>query len=111
MHPDRWPLPGVATERTALAWQRSSMSMVGVGLLVVRWSMSKHVPTWPGIALTALAAVGGYVVVGVRYRQMRDSVRAGQTPCSRYLIPAIAWLAVAVVIGVGAGIILEYERL
>ncbi len=108
MHPDDGPLPGVAAERTALSWQRTSLSMISVGALVVRWSMVQHLPTWPGIVLTAVVAVGSLVAVSVRYRQVRDSVRAGRTPRSRVLVPATAGLAVAVVIGVGVGIVVEY---
>lgn len=108
MHPDVGPLPGVAAERTALSWQRSSLSMISVGALVVRWSMVEHLPIWPGIVLTALVAVGSLVAVSMRYQRVRDCVRAGQTPRSRYLVPATAGLAVAVIIGVGAGIVAEY---
>jgi uncharacterized membrane protein YidH (DUF202 family) len=108
MHPDVGPLPGVAAERTALSWQRSSLSMISVGALVVRWSMVEHLPAWPGVVLTALVAVGSLVAVSRRYQRVRDTVRAGQTPRSRYLVPVTAGLAVTVVIGVGIGIVAEY---
>ncbi len=101
----------MAAERTALSWQRSSLSMISVGALEVRWSMVEHLPTWPGIVLTALVAVGSLVAVSRRYQRVLDSVRVGQTPRSRYLVPATAGLAVAVVIGVGAGIVVEYAAL
>jgi uncharacterized membrane protein YidH (DUF202 family) len=108
MHPDLGPFPGVAAERTALSWQRSSLSMISVGALVVRWSMVEHLPTWPGIVLTAVVAVGSLVAVSRRYHRVLDSVRAGRTPRSRYLIPTTAALAVIVVVGVAVGIAAEY---
>jgi uncharacterized membrane protein YidH (DUF202 family) len=111
MHPDVGPLPGVAAERTALSWQRSSLSMISVGALVVRWSMVQHLPTWPWIVLTAVVAVGSLVAVSKRYQRVHDSVRAGHTPRSRYLVPATTALAVAIVIGVGAGIVAEYTAI
>ena len=108
MHRDVAPFAGLAAERTALAWQRSSISMVAVGALVVRWCMVVHLPTWPGIILTAVVALASLVMVSARYRRVREKVRAGQTPRSRYLVPAAAGLAVAVVVGVGIGIGVEY---
>jgi uncharacterized membrane protein YidH (DUF202 family) len=109
--PDEGPIPGMAIERTALAWQRTCISIISVGVLAVRWSMVEHLPVWPGIVVTALASVSSLIVVDGRYRRMRDSVRAGQPPYSRYLVPAAAGFAVAVVIGVGAGIVAEYSAL
>lgn len=111
MQPDDGPLPGLAAERTALAWQRSSLSMIAVGALVVRWSMVQHLPSWPGIVLTSVVAVGSLVAVSKRYQQVRDSVRAGRTPRSRFLVPATAGLAVTIVLGVCAGMIVEYSHL
>jgi uncharacterized membrane protein YidH (DUF202 family) len=108
VRPHEEPFPGLATERTALSWQRTSFSMIAVSALVVRWSMVQHLPAWPWIVLTALVALGSLVLVGRRYRRMCNSVRAGQTPRSRYLVSAAAGFTVALVIGVGAGILVEY---
>lgn len=111
MDRDSIPFAGLAAERTALAWQRSSMSMVAIGALVVRWSMVEHLPAWPGIVLTAVVAVGSLFAVRSRYRRVLDAVSAGQTPRSRYLVPVTAGLTATVVICVGISIIAVYPTL
>lgn len=111
MNRDNPPFAGLAAERTALAWQRSSMSLVAIGALVVRWSMVEHFPAWPGIVLTAVVAAGSFFAVRSRYRRVLDAVSAGQTPRSRYLVPLSAGLAAVVVICVGVGMIVEYSKL
>lgn len=101
---------GVA-ERTALAWQRSIIGVLAVGALVVRWSVTERFPPWPGVVLTAVAALAALVLVRQRYRRVRDTVQAGQTPLSRYLVPGATAFMVVVVLGVGAGIVAEYAHL
>ncbi|MBB3754322.1 uncharacterized membrane protein YidH (DUF202 family) [Mycolicibacterium sp. BK634] len=98
---------GVA-ERTALAWQRTIIGVLAVGALVVRWSIVERFPAWPGVVLTAAAALATLVLVRQRYRRVRDTVMAGQTPLSRYVVPGATALMVVIVVGVGAGILLEY---
>lgn len=100
---------GVA-ERTALAWQRTMIGALAVGALVVRWSLTERFPPWPGVVLTALAALATLVLVRQRYRRVRDTVIAGQTPLSRYLVPGATVFMVVVVVGIGAGLVLEYTR-
>ncbi|WP_445170181.1 DUF202 domain-containing protein [Mycolicibacterium sp. Dal123E01] len=100
---------GVA-ERTALAWQRTIIGVLAVGALVVRWSITERFPPWPGILLTTLAALGTLLLVRQRYRRVRDTVTAGQTPLSRYVVPGATAFMVVVVVGVGTGILLEYAR-
>lgn len=100
---------GVA-ERTALAWQRTIIGVLAVGALVVRWSITERFPPWPGVVLTALAALAALILVRQRYQRVRDTVLAGQTPLSRYLIPGATIVMIVVVVGVGAGILLEYAR-
>ncbi|GAY18404.1 DUF202 domain-containing protein [Mycobacterium sp. shizuoka-1] len=101
---------GVA-ERTALAWQRTVIGVLAVGALVVRWSITERFPPWPGVALTAVAALAALVLVRQRYQRVRDTVGAGQTPLSRYLVPGATLFMVVVVVGIGAGMLLEYSRL
>ncbi|MGY4708747.1 DUF202 domain-containing protein [Mycolicibacterium sp. CBM1] len=100
---------GVA-ERTALAWQRTVIGVLAVGALIVRWSITERFPPWPGVALTTVAAVASLVLVRWRYRRVRDQVRAGHTPLSRYLVPGTALFVVVVVVGVGAGVLVSYAR-
>ena len=100
---------GVA-ERTALAWQRTIVGVLAVGALVVRWSITERFPLWPGILLTTLAALAALLLVRQRYRRVRDTVTAGQTPLSRYVVPGATAFMIVVVVGTGAGILLEYAR-
>jgi uncharacterized membrane protein YidH (DUF202 family) len=101
---------GVA-ERTALAWQRTNIGVLAVGALVVRWSITERFPPWPGVVLITLAALATLIVVRQRYLRVRDTVLAGQTPLSRYVVPGATVFMIVVVVGIGAGIILEYSRL
>ncbi len=98
-------------ERTALAWQRTFIGALAVGALVVRWSFTQHFPPWPGIIVTALAALASLVLVRWRYQRVRDAVRDGQTPLSRYLVPGATVFMVIVIVGVGAGALAEYAHL
>jgi uncharacterized membrane protein YidH (DUF202 family) len=100
---------GVA-ERTALAWQRTIIGVLAVGALVVRWSITERFPPWPGIVLTAVTALAALILVRQRYRRVRDTVMAGQTPLSRYVVPGATVFMIVVVVGIGAGILLEYTR-
>ncbi|SBS75979.1 conserved membrane hypothetical protein [uncultured Mycobacterium sp.] len=101
---------GVA-ERTALAWQRTIIGVLAVGALVVRWSITERFPPWPGVVLTALAALAALILVRQRYQRVRDTVLADQTPLSRYLIPGATIVMIVVVLGIGAGILIEYTHL
>ncbi len=95
-------------ERTALAWQRTLIGLLAVGALAVRWSVVQRFPLWPAIGLTTIAALASLVVVRQRYRRVRDTVLAGQTPLSRYFVPGATVIMVALVFGVGAGVGWEY---
>jgi hypothetical protein len=60
------------------------------------------------VLLTTLAALAALMLVRQRYQRVRDTVTAGQTPLSRYVVPGATVVMVVVVVGVGAGILLEY---
>ena len=101
---------GVA-ERTALSWQRTVIGVLAVGVLIVRWSFTQHFPIWPGIVVTVLTALASLVLVRWRYQRVRNAVRAGQTPLSRYLVPAATVFMAVIVVGVAAGVLAEYAHL
>lgn len=101
---------GVA-ERTALSWQRTFIGVLTIGALVMRWAIAEHLPAWPGVVLIALVALAGLVLVRWRYEGVRQAVRAGQTPVSRYLVPGAAIFTILVILGVGAGIVFEYAHI
>ena len=98
-------------ERTALAWQRTSLGVIVVGALAARWCALQHFPVWPGIALAAFGGVAGLFLVRQRYLRVMTTVRAGQTPLSRYLVPATALFMVLIVAVVGVGVGIELSRL
>ena len=98
---------GAQAERTSLAWQRTGIGMMAVGALLVRWSWTEHLPVWPG---TVLAAVGGVAVlflVPVRYRRVLRAVRAGRTPVSRWMVPAMTILMIVMILGIGSEVALH----
>ncbi len=95
-------------ERTALAWQRTLIGVLGVGALAVRWSVVERFPLWPAIGVTTVAALAGPMVMRRRYRRVRDTVLAGQTPLSRHVVPGATVLMVALVVGAGVGVVWEY---
>jgi len=101
---------GAQAERTALAWQRTGIGIMASGALVVRWTVTEHFPPWPGVALVASGAFASLLLVRQRYRRVLETVRAGQTPLSRYLIPGTAAFMIAVVLGMIVGVGFELAR-
>jgi uncharacterized membrane protein YidH (DUF202 family) len=100
-----------AAERTALAWQRTIIGTLLVGALIVRWSVTERFPPGPGVLVAVVAALASLFLVSRRYQRVRDTVIAGQTPLSRYLVPGAAVFMIVIVLGTGAGIVAEYTRL
>ena len=92
---------GAQAERTALAWQRTGIGIMAVGALLVRWGVSEHLPVWPGVLLTVLGGVTVAFLVPGRYRRVLGSLRAGQTPLSRRMVPGTALLITLVIVCVG----------
>lgn len=102
---------GVPAERTALAWQRTFLGIVAVGALATRWSITEQYPVWPGIVLATFGGVVGLFLGRQRYLRIITTVRAGETPLSRYLVPATAAFMVFIVVIIGVGIGIELSRL
>ena len=102
---------GAQAERTALAWQRTGIGAMAVGALLVSWHVSQHVlPLWPGLMLIVIAGLGVLVLVPQRYRQVLRTVRAGNTPLPRGMVPAATLLLVLVSLGISVGIGAELLR-
>jgi uncharacterized membrane protein YidH (DUF202 family) len=98
---------GAQAERTALAWQRTGIGTMAAGGLAVRWSVTEQFPLWPGVLLVLFGAFASLVLVRRRYRRVVKTVRAGQSPRSRILVPGAALLMMVVVLSIGAGIVAE----
>jgi uncharacterized membrane protein YidH (DUF202 family) len=99
--------PGAQAERTALAWQRTAIGLVVIGLLITRWSATEGFVLWPGIALAICGGLAAMVLVRLRYRRVLHAVSAGETPASRILVPGTAALMIAIVLAVAAGYAVE----
>jgi uncharacterized membrane protein YidH (DUF202 family) len=101
---------GAQAERTALAWQRTAIGLVVIGLLITRWSATEGFALWPGIALATCGGLAGVVLVRRRYRRVLHTVSAGESPVSRFLVPSTAALVIAIVLAVAAGYAVELSR-
>ena len=100
------PPPGASAgetqpERTALAWQRTGLGMMGVAGLMGHGAVRQESPILLAIAgaaaLLALAVLGG--LAPVRYRQVRRTLnrgtRAVAPPHGAAVTAAVALVAVA----------------
>jgi len=99
---------GTQAERTALSWRRTSLGLIGVGALAVRWSVTEDFPPYPGVILTAFGGVVGLFVARARYLRVLHTVSNGQTPLSRYLIPVTTVVMVLVALAFSVGIAAEF---
>lgn len=71
---------GLQHERTALAWDRTALSLLVVGALVVR-SVREHGPLWALPGYLTLAVGGAVLWLGTRQRRRRErELRAGVSP-------------------------------
>lgn len=102
---------GGPAERTALAWQRTALGVVAVGALATRWTVTEQYPVWPAIVLATFGGVVGLFLGRQRYLRILTTVRAGETPLSRYLVPATAVFMVLIAAALSVGIGIELTRL
>ena len=89
MSPD--PDPGLAAERTALAWQRTGMTTIGTGMAMLRLLPSS--PWRPALAV-ALVVAGAVTTVGSR--RMHPSVPHRRSAAALAAVVATAAVAGAV---------------
>jgi uncharacterized membrane protein YidH (DUF202 family) len=103
--------PGLQSERTALAWQRTLLSGLACSLVVARLV---GLVSWPASAVTALAALGTTAALAVlarrRFRQNDAAVRQhdpladARAPlllCGLVVVTAVA--AAVLVLGMSSG--------
>ena len=100
--------PGTQIARTAMSWQRTTMGIVGTGVLAMRWGIVQNFPPFPGVLLAGVGAFSGLLLVRGRYRRVLRAVADGRAPVSHFLIPATTALVVAVILAFSVGIGLEF---
>ncbi len=81
--------PGLQSERTAMAWQRTALGLGGVSALLLHRSNADPIAVVPGVAglLVALALL---VVTERRYEHTVSRVAAGTPPAGPRLIRTMA---------------------
>lgn len=99
--------PGAQAERTALAWQRTGLALLGVGavLLHVDGRSSSHLSLAVGLLDIVAGAVLGAVVAPLRYRRTLRSVEEGTSLFARRSCLATASCAVVSCLAAGAGLL------
>jgi putative membrane protein len=99
--------PGLQPERTSLAWQRTALTMLGVGLLVPKLA-------WPVLGVWALVPSGIVVAVAVavlvagarRYRAAHDVLTTGDGALGDGRLPLVVTLAALTLALLALGLLL-----
>jgi uncharacterized membrane protein YidH (DUF202 family) len=95
MPPERGGPPPQANERTALGWQRSSLSLGVIAAILLGHAVHEHQPG--GVAVAAVLGAGAVWVGHLGRRLYRRRVASRQEPAARPLaaITAVTLLAAA----------------
>ena len=93
--------PGLQSERTGLAWARTSLAMAANAALVARSGIIDHLTalTLAGVGLALVAAAVG-IIGWQRHHQIVVALLAGRHPAEARVmqVPALGALAAAVVV-------------
>lgn len=98
--------PGLQSERTAMAWQRTALGLGGVAALLLHEAGSNPLTAAPGVA-GMLVAVVVLVVAERRYEHTVRHVVAGRGPASPGLVRTMA--ATSVALSVAALVLIAVE--
>jgi uncharacterized membrane protein YidH (DUF202 family) len=87
--------PGLARERTALAWTRSALTMSGSGVLIARAAFVGHLPV-----LGVVSAIAMAILSALTWRNGQVSYRERREPWApqRLQVTAFGLLTVATVL-------------
>lgn len=89
--------PGLAAERTALAWNRTALGLLGVGALLLRFTRIASVPVIGEVVVT-----GSLLAAGLVWRYGRRSY--GVTPRSGTPLRALAVMVTVLACGAAAAV-------
>ncbi len=85
------PVPETQPERTALAWQRTGLGVLGIAALIGHRAIDARQPIVLAgaglLGLLGLAVVGG--LAPARYRRVRDAVRSGTRAAAPRQVAAV----------------------
>ena len=103
---------GLQHERTTLAWERTSISLVVAGTIVARWAAEDGLYLLAAVgALMALIGVGVLAWSGHNYANLHEPLEAGETPVHPYITRIVGWTtAVGSFAALTLGIILVIRR-
>ncbi len=96
---------GAQAERTALAWQRTGLSALGVGALLVH--AESGTDPIPGVLLMAAGVLTAAVLAPLRYRRVLYSLRSQRSPVAPRTTAALAMLVCVVVAVAAATVVLR----
>ncbi len=83
---------GLQHERTTLAWERTSISLVVAGTIVARWAAEDGLYVHAAVgALMAFTGVGVLVWSGHNYANLHEPLEAGETPVHPYITRVVGW--------------------
>jgi putative membrane protein len=107
----------LANERTFLAWIRTSISMIGLGFVVAKFSVwlrelaarldrptPNHHPTGMSLPLgVAMMGVGGLfaIMAAWRYRRVREAIEAGESAAHDRTVTVVTLLVLAIAAALG----------
>ena len=107
----------LANERTFLAWIRTSISMIGLGFVVAKFSVwlrelaarldgpnPNHHATGMSLPLgVAMMGVGGAfaVMAAWRYRRVREAIEAGESAAHDRTVTVVTLLVLAIAAALG----------
>jgi putative membrane protein len=90
--------PGLQSERTAMAWQRTALGIGGVSALVLRQGGGDPLASAPGV-VGLVAAVLLLVLVERRYVRTHRHVEDGNHPMGPGLVRALGWGTALLAVG------------
>ena len=101
----------LANERTFLAWLRTGLSLIALGLVgaqILEHDLVPGVPVVTGFAaLLVLSGVVMTAAAGIHYRRSRDRIEAGTyDPNARVVVIAVGLVAVAGLVALGLVLLL-----